>query len=129
MTNLYTHIKTIQVPIWDTKIQIVLSNDTEKIEKKFPEIKWDYLYARSIHGALNGFTCFFIVLNLHNEYKKIRHGIIAHEALHITNYIMELCSVDGDLNNDEPLTYTLSWITDQVYKFLQQKDLLKEIGG
>jgi DNA-binding transcriptional regulator YiaG len=41
---------------------------------------------------------------------------IAHEALHITSFVMKRVGMHPDVNNDEAQAYLLSWIVEQVYK-------------
>ncbi len=49
------------------------------------------------------------------------HAVIAHEALHVTNYILEDRCVEASFSNDEPQAYLLSWVVDCIYKTIGQK--------
>lgn len=55
-----------------------------------------------------------------NESKKLHPSDIAHEGLHAANSIMNYINYRFDPENDEPLAYLLSWIVEEIYKFLNQ---------
>jgi hypothetical protein len=42
-------------------------------------------------------------------------GTIAHEAFHVSSFIMKRVGINPDVNNDEAQAYLLSWIVEQVY--------------
>jgi hypothetical protein len=46
---------------------------------------------------------------------------IAHEVVHLKNYIYSDCSIQLDRNNDEPEAYLTGWLFDEIYKFLNPK--------
>ena len=62
---------------------------------------------------------FYILLNF-KHHKKIYHGTIAHESVHIAHFIMTYSGLVKSLNNDEAEAYLVGWITDQVYKFMKE---------
>ena len=43
-------------------------------------------------------------------------GVIAHEAVHITNYVFKHANITLDINNDEPYAYLLGWIVEEIHK-------------
>ena len=46
-------------------------------------------------------------------------SIIAHEALHVTNMILQDSMVYLDPENDEPQAYLLGWIVDKCHKYFK----------
>lgn len=46
--------------------------------------------------------------------------ILAHEALHLTNYILSDRGVEVSLSNDEAQAYLLGWITGQIQRCREQ---------
>lgn len=115
--------KRVRIPIYNQILQIVICDDAEKeidqINKKFPTNidRFEFSgYAEAI-GKFN-----LIVLNkkyLTNEAFAI--STIAHEAFHITSFIMKRVGIHPDVNNDEAQAYLLSWIVEEVYKQFKNK--------
>lgn len=65
--------------------------------------------------------------------KKYRHYVvaftdadhlsnIAHEIVHIKNYIFLDCAMLLDRYNDEPEAYLTGWLFDEIYKFLNNNN-------
>lgn len=113
MTN-----KNVQVPLYHQYIQIIICDDVEKeidqINKKYPANinNLDFAGYAEGRGKHN-----LIVLNkkyLTDEAFAI--STIAHEAFHVSCFIMKRVGINPDVNNDEAQAYLLSWITEQVYK-------------
>lgn len=50
---------------------------------------------------------------------KLSHGIIGHEVMHLTNFLMSRVGATPDLHNTEPHCYLCQWITDHVYRQLR----------
>lgn len=51
------------------------------------------------------------------EYSPKIAAVIAHEALHVTNYILHCTGVGVTLENDEAQAYLLGWITKKLTEF------------
>jgi len=106
--------KTIKIPIYYGKLTMILDKDLSFIEKKYK--------TRSLEdfGA--------VTLKSENDY---RHYIvtftdadhlsnIAHEIVHIKNYIYLDCAMELDRYNDEPEAYLIGWLFNEIYNFLKQ---------
>lgn len=52
--------------------------------------------------------------------KNASAGVIAHEAVHIANYIFKRIDAQLDINNDEPYAYLLGWIVDCITNILKK---------
>jgi hypothetical protein len=104
---------------------IVITDSKYEYQKVYIDnFSHDEVYGHSIQTAAKGSdrTRFVMVLNF-NDRHKITHGVIAHEALHITSFILDYVNQDFDHNNHECFTYLCQWITDQVYTFLDKHNL------
>lgn len=53
--------------------------------------------------------------------KNASAGVVAHEAVHISNYIFKRIDATLDIDNDEPYAYLLGWIVDCITKILNKK--------
>jgi hypothetical protein len=115
--------KSVEVPLYHQRLQIIICDDAEKeideINKKYPSTisRFEFSGHAEGYGKYN-----LIVLNkkyLQDESYVI--GTIAHEAFHITSFIMKRVGMNPDVNNDEAQAYLLSWIVEQVYKQFKNK--------
>lgn len=89
--------KTIQIPLYYERLRIVV---TKKLDK--PE------YAAYVEFKRRG-----PVLHIT---PKATAGIIAHEAVHIVNYVFKQADIQLDIENDEPYAYLLGWVVEQITK-------------
>ena len=106
--------KTINIPIYCGKLTMIIADNLSFVEKKYKT------------NSLQDFGA----VTLKDE-KKYRHYVvaftdakhlsnIAHEIVHIKNYIFLDCAMELDRHNDEPEAYLTGWIFDEIYKFLNQ---------
>ena len=111
-----TH-KSIQIPLYHQNLQIIICND---VKKELDEVNKKY-YIHNDKFEFSGYSegngkCNLILLNkkyLKDEVFAI--STIAHEAFHITSFVMKRVGINPDVNNDESQAYLLSWIVEQVY--------------
>ena len=122
-TNKIMIHKSIKVPLYHQYIQVIICDDAEKeidqINKKYPANidRFEFSGYSEGSGKFN-----LIVLNkkyLTDEAFAI--STIAHEAFHITSFVMKRVGIHPDVNNDEAQAYLLSWIVEEVYKQFKNK--------
>jgi uncharacterized protein YlbG (UPF0298 family) len=105
--------RTIQIPIFQCKLTIILDKDLTYIEKKYK--------TKSLED--------FGAVTLQDK-SKDRHIVvaftdkghlsnIAHEIVHIKNFVFLECAMELDRFNDEPEAYLTGWLFDQIYEFLK----------
>lgn len=106
--------KTIDIPIYQCKLTIILDKDLSYITKKYKTIDL------SNYGAVT-----MRVPNKHSEYivafEYSEGSIIAHEVVHLVNYIFKDRGVKLDIKNDEPQAYLTGWIFNKIDKFINKK--------
>jgi hypothetical protein len=105
--------KTIDIPIYRAKLTIIFDYDLSFVEKKYKT------------KSLKDFGAVTI-----KDDSKHRHyvvafeysdgSIIAHEIVHIINYIFLDCGIELDRVNDENQAYLTGWLFDEIDKFLNQ---------
>lgn len=103
--------KIIHIPIYCGKLTIILDKDLSFVEKKYK--------TKSLKD--------FGAVTLKDE-TKYRHyvvafeysygSIIAHEIVHLINYIYLDCGIELDRVNDENQAYLTGWLFDEIHKFL-----------
>jgi len=105
--------KTIDIPIYQCKLTIILDKDLSYITKKYKTIDL------SNYGAVT-----MRVPNKHNEYivafEYTEGSIIAHEVTHLVNYIFKDVCVKLDIDNDEPQAYLTGWLFKEIDNFLNK---------
>lgn len=108
----------IKIPIYNGSLIILFTKDFNKVASKY---KLKKLLDQDLNGfgafctaqpTKKGLTQYFLIFS-----KKPTHSVIAHEAIHATNWIMSDRKIVPDLINDEPQAYLLGWIVKQVYKY------------
>lgn len=103
--------KTIKIPIYQASLTIIYDKDLSYFSKKYKtrELK-DYgaVTTRISHGE-------YVVAFEYNE-----GSIIAHEVVHIVNYIFEDCGIHLDRINDEPQAYITGWLFREIEKVIKE---------
>ena len=87
--------RTVKIPIYYCKLVIQIHDIIDKPE----------------YAAYCTFNDDSVILNITED---IPLEVIAHEAVHITNYVYRECNMEVDINNDEPYAYLLAWIVQQI---------------
>ena len=104
---------TIDIPIYQCKLTIILDKDLSYLEKKYGT------KSLSDYGAVtmrvpDKFSEYIMAF----EYNE--GTIIAHEIVHLKNYIYQDCSMELDRFNDEHEAYLTGWLFKQVETFLKK---------
>ena len=110
--------KRVEIPLYHQHLQIIICDDAEKeidqINKKYPSNIDRFEFAGYAEGKGK-----YNLIMLNKKYltdEAFVISTIAHEAFHITSFIMKRVGIHPDVNNDEAQAYLLSWIVEQVYK-------------
>lgn len=110
------YIKDIKkVPIYGGYFITIITDDVEKLNKDIKSSSSiDDVGAHTIFGAYKGIQAFILIFNPNHPHMGISNGVIAHEALHAVNFLAENRGFIPDFSNDEPLTYLIQWMVDNV---------------
>lgn len=105
--------KTINIPIYQCKLTIILDKDLSYITKTYKTIDL------SNYGAVT-----MRIPNKHSEYiiafEYNEGSIIAHEIVHLINYIFEDKHIELDLKNDETQAYLTGWLFKKIEKAIRR---------
>jgi hypothetical protein len=105
---------TIDIPIYQCKLTIILDKDLSYVEKKYRTKSLSDYGAVTIDkeaGYRHYVVAFTDATHLSN---------IAHEIVHLKNAIYLACAMEVDIYNDEPEAYLTGWLFDQIYNFLKK---------
>jgi hypothetical protein len=121
MEKEYLHKKVIKVPLYKGLLVLIFSNSVEKVKQVVKDYNRNSVYAHAWRFNYKGKEGNAIILNFNND-EKLTHGTIAHEAYHIANFIADSRGLIPDHINDEPIAYLITWITNEVYKFMNKNN-------
>lgn len=129
MTDKYFYITHKTFPLYRGLLVITITNDLEKLAEYDSYFKdHPIVYAHTVgNHEYKGKQAFQIILNPDSSKRKLYHSTIAHEAIHAANLLLDARGVVITQNNDEPLTYLVDWIIDEVYKYLRKLNLYDKI--
>lgn len=105
--------ETIDIPIYQCKLTIILDKDLSYVEKKYgTKSLCDYgaITMRVPHEFSEYIMAF--------EYSD--GTIIAHEIVHLKNYIYQDKGIELDRFNDEPEAYLTGWLFRQIETILNK---------
>lgn len=128
----YFHEFPSQIPIYGGDFSLIFTNDADICEEKFKGFEEGFVYAHALKRVepsnIKGYekNHYRIVLNLH-YIEWMTHGSIAHEASHITNWIMKAKGIQWDPDNDEAQNYLLLYIVNLIYSHLEELKMLNRI--
>jgi len=94
---------TIKIPLYFEKLTIKVVDELDKPE----------------YAAYVSFFPDRMVLNITPD---ATPGVIAHEAVHIANYVFKQCCILPDLDNDEPQAYLIGWIVEQIAGVIERSN-------
>lgn len=104
---------TIDIPIYQCKLTIILDKDLSYMEKEYGT------NPLSDYGA--------VTMRVPNKFSHYIMGfeysdgtIIAHEIVHLKNYIYQDTNIELDRFNDEPEAYLTGWLFEQINNFLNK---------
>lgn len=105
--------KTIDIPIYCSKLTIILDTDLSYAEKKYKKKSLKDFGAVTFKDK-SKYRNYVVAF----EYSS--GSIIAHEIVHIINYIYIDCGIKLDRKNDEHQAYLTGWLFDEIDKFLNK---------
>lgn len=119
--------KSYEIPLYQgsrkSRFHIVVSD--EKNWYKTSKVIQDYddeYHEIFPHHAVAGFATYteskkhaFHVWAVFTK-ERICHNTIAHEAVHVLNFIYKSRGIMLDLSNDEPQAYLSGWISEKIYE-------------
>jgi hypothetical protein len=114
--------KEVHIPLYRGTLLIFLTNDSSELQKHIPDFKDEEPYGHTLAVNYNGRAAYAVIFNFLYSYRKITHGTITHESIHAANFIASDRGIVADFNNDEPIAYLADWITDEIYKFIEESD-------
>jgi hypothetical protein len=102
---------TIDIPIYQCKLTIIIDKDLSYVEEKY-KTKSLKNYGAITMRVPDTFGEYVIAF----EYSE--SSIMAHEVIHLKNYIYDDLSIELDRFNDEPEAYLVGWLVKQIDEFL-----------
>lgn len=120
-TDPYLHKKVIDIPLYNGKLIIILSNSKEKISK-YIEIEGDIPWGHVVCDNYNGLQGYFVILNFDHPNFEMTHNVVAHEGFHAMMDLAENRDFRNPFKDHEPYAYLLGWMVDEIYKFMKKNN-------
>ena len=105
--------RTISIPIYYGKLTIIIDKDLSFVEKKYKTTTLNDFGAVVIKDKV-GYRHYIVAFT---DEKHLSN--IAHEIVHIKNYIFLDCGIELDRNNDEAEAYLTGYLFDKIYSFFK----------
>lgn len=105
--------KTIKIEIYCCKLTIILDKDLRYVQKRYKTAPLEDFGAVTLKDE-SKYRHYIVAFTDSNHLSNI-----AHEIVHIKNYIYLDCAMELDRHNDEPEAYLIGWLFDQIYMFLK----------
>lgn len=106
--------RTFKIPIYQATVTVILDKDLSYVEKKYKTV------SLSNYGA--------VTMRNDNHFKKYvlafeysDSSIIAHEIVHLINYLYLDCGIELDRVNDEHQAYLSGWLFKKIENILKSK--------
>lgn len=106
--------RTFKIPIYQATVTVILDKDLSYVEKKYNTV------SLSNYGA--------VTMRNDNHFKKYvlafeysDGSIIAHEIVHLINYLYLDCGIELDRVNDEHQAYLSGWLFKKIENILKSK--------
>lgn len=115
-TKKYWYKKSLKVNPYPNTLNIIFSNDIDRVSKFVSEDMKSLLAVTSDLGSTIS-----IIFNFSNA-APITHGVITHEAYHAGAFILDYVGEEYNWRS-ESAAYLMDWIVDEVYKFARLKKL------
>jgi hypothetical protein len=103
--------KKIPIPIFCGHLTIVHDKDLKWVEKKYKTSSLDNYGAVTIKDESN-YRHYVVAFETNDR------SNIAHEIVHVINYIFIDCGVELDRQNDETQAYLTGWLFYEIDKFI-----------
>ena len=75
-----------------------------------------------------GWRTILVFLNF-NSKQTITYGMISHECTHVVDTVFSTIGQDYEVDNNEVGAYLIEWLVNQVFKHLEDVDLLKNLSS
>lgn len=106
--------KKTEIPIYCASLTIVIDKDLSYVQKKYKTKSLKKYGAVTIKDKKN--YRHYIV-----AFESGDRSLIAHEIVHIINYIYRDCGIKLDTKNDENQAYLTGWLFNEIDKFINNQ--------
>lgn len=108
-------VKKIDIPIFGGNLTIIFCNDLLEVSKKYGTISLSNYGAVTLRNE-SKFKEYVVAFEYYSG------SIIAHEIVHIINYIFIDVGVQLDRDNDETQAYLTGYLFTKIEKFLKKNN-------
>jgi hypothetical protein len=116
----YFFMKVFEIPLYGRDLIVVLTNSDEELAKRKLPVMEHEIYASALEKVYwKKKWSDMVLLNTEDPTPyPITNGIIAHEAMHVTNSVMR--RIGAETENEETHAYLLEWVTDRIHQTINE---------
>jgi len=104
--------RTLKLPIYTGELIIILDNNLSYVQNKYKTKDLSGYGAVTIKDENKNRS--YVV-----AFEGLHCGLIAHEVVHLVNYIFLDCGQELDRVNDEAQAYLTGWLFEEIYNFIK----------
>ncbi|RUT68678.1 hypothetical protein D0817_20170 [Flavobacterium cupreum] len=105
-----------KLKVYHGYLVVIISKDLNKVANKYNFPDASKYAAFTFEKCVDNVDSFYIVL----DEKNIQYDIIAHEVVHLVNYIFDSHGCQLDSKNDEPQAYLTGYIFNKILKTIKK---------
>lgn len=118
--------KILKCPLYPIWVCLIASDSQDEVNKRrkleMEDFNAGYATRQGIYlnqGDKEKVVCVFMILNpkIDVEGLRISPGVIAHECLHGSSFILEYVGIHASYVNDEPQAYLVQYLIEEAHKF------------
>jgi hypothetical protein len=98
-------------------------NDIQQLEDRWSVLDPDNLLGGFYKVEYEKWNAFLIVFSLHHN-QSISYGMLAHEALHIVDYLFQEIGHEYNCETNEPGAYLIEWLVNEIIKHFDEKKII-----
>jgi len=116
-----------QIPIYPGLLALCVTSNAEDLYSEFTKEsvnatgileRTNSIHAHTLVLNCDDKICYTVLLNLDDELYPVTPGDIAHEALHVVNFVFSHTKISYSLDEDEHAAYFIKYVVDSIYEQL-----------
>ena len=104
--------KKIKIPIYNSSLTVIFDKDLSYVQKKYKTRSLENYGAVTLKDE-SKYRAYVVAFEYNDS------SIIAHEIVHIINYIYLDCGIELDRVNDENQAYFSGWLFEEIEKIIK----------
>lgn len=111
-------VKNLKIPVYECTLQFIITDHLiDEVNRIYKKLDIPELFVDHAEGCLVSTDIDMYILLFDTKY--LSHNTIAHEVFHAVIKMTE----DREIGDDEQQAWLCGWVTENLYKFINKKNL------